>query len=189
MNKNILYTLIALLSFSAHSFKFDKKYTMRQPDALSDGTHKVAKGAQVIEETTSNEMKLAVLPKGAIFLFMGTCPQGSSAVREMAGRTAVGAGPLNDGTLSHHYRINEQGGSQRHKLTKSEMPRHQHIMAWGETYRDKDWSPYGVAGGRGYIGSGDSDRDNYRYLNSPEGGSQFHENRMPYRVMNYCMVK
>ncbi|MDK9789852.1 hypothetical protein [Vibrio sp. D431a] len=128
------------------------------------------------------------LISGMVFAFNGSCPKGTSKVAGMEGRTIVGSGRLNDGTLDYYYYMNRTGGKQRHKLSYSEMPKHQHVVPWGEAWVTKRWAPYGYRGGRGHTGSADSDGDNYRYLSSPEGGSKYHENRTPYRVFNYCKV-
>ena len=67
---------------------------------------------------------------------------------------------------------NHGGETEQHVLTIAEMPSHQH-SSYGEAFPEK--ARWGVGPeGRGHIGDGGSDYDNYYYLTSPVGGDQGH---------------
>lgn len=120
-------------------------------------------------------VKLDGVPSGGIFAFEGFCPVGSSTL-EMAGRTIVGLGRIVDGTLDHTYGMGEKGGYQRHQLTLSEFPKHTHGM---------QSEPDG-AGGSGSVRTGP--RKAVKVISTDvAGGDGYHENRMPYMVLNWCV--
>ncbi|EGR2229678.1 hypothetical protein DZF79_15730 [Vibrio parahaemolyticus] len=115
------------------------------------------------------------IPSGAIVPFLGNCPKGSRVFKELAGRVVVGAGELDDGTLRHRYRLGETGGTQRHKLTIEEMPKHSHGV---------QTEPDG-GGGSGSVATGPR-KPVKNWPTEPAGGDGYHENRMPYMAMNWC---
>lgn len=152
---------------------------------IKSGTHKASNGVTYESDKSSSGI-IRVVPAGAIFAFEGNCPKGTKKLTGMAGRTIVGSGLLSDGTLSHRYLLGQRGGKQRHKLSIGEMPKHQHITSWGEAFpRMARW---GVVAGRSRGGSASSDWDNYNFKTSPQGGSGYHENRMPYKVFSWCKL-
>lgn len=72
------------------------------------------------------------------------------------------------GSIAHNHR----GETGSHVLTIAQIPSHQHA-SWGEAF--PELAPWGVApDGRGFLGDGNSDRDNYFYMTSPVGGGQGH---------------
>ncbi|MEP8041612.1 hypothetical protein ABJY94_18460 [Vibrio parahaemolyticus] len=120
-------------------------------------------------------VKLDGVPSGSIFAFEGACPVGSLPL-DMAGRTIIGSGRLDDGTLDHTYRMGEKGGYQRHQLTLSEFPKHSHGLKS---------EPDGT-GGSGSVRTGP--RKPVKVVQTDgEGGGGYHENRMPYMVLNWCV--
>ena len=86
-----------------------------------------------------------------------------------------------------NFNINDYGGSQFVSLQTSELPKHQHIVPWGEHW--KEGSPYGYYGsGSNYGSASGADWDNtWRYM-SPEGSSNAHNNLPPFRAITYVMV-
>jgi microcystin-dependent protein len=61
----------------------------------------------------------------------------------------------------------DQQGSHQHGGYTSTVGDHQHISPWGES--DARGATWGVSGGTGYQGSGQTDWDNYQYMTSPAG--------------------
>ncbi|MEH0791093.1 hypothetical protein KW882_02170 [Vibrio parahaemolyticus] len=169
--------LVRILSFS---FAISSVFCASGYDlgnvSLGNGTMG-ARGGYVINKKsdTTPEIKLSLIPSGSVFAFEGACPEGSKSL-DYAGRTVVGEGFLNDGTLSHMYRVGEKGGKQRHRLTVSEMPSHNHNIP-----TEPDGS-----GGWGSIRSGPH-KPIGNWPSSNQGGGNFHENRMPYLVLNWCL--
>lgn len=115
------------------------------------------------------------IPSGAIVPFLGNCPKGSRVFKELAGRVVVGAGELDDGTLNHRYKLGETGGTQLHKLTIAEMPKHSHGV---------QTEPDGSGGG-GSVATGPR-KPVKSWPTESAGGDGYHENRMPYMAMNWC---
>ena len=118
--------------------------------------------------------------------FKGNCPSGTRHLSGMEGRAPVGSGNLNDGTLNHSYKLNATGGTQRHKTSVAEMPQHRHRYLMDDNtlnYSD-NIKVRQLDGRRGSDGGGSL----WEYQSAREGGNQFHENRMPYRVFNFCEV-
>ncbi|MCY9861594.1 hypothetical protein OTK49_03555 [Vibrio coralliirubri] len=145
---------------------------------LSNGTMAGADGFNVkAEEVKAKPLEMkASIPSGAIIPFMTqSCPDGSKEYTALAGRTVVGAGSLNDGTLSHTYKVGEKGGVQRHRLTIGELPSHTHGIK-----NEPDGS-----GGSGSVATGPH-RPIRTWQTDSAGGNQYHENRMPYLVVKWC---
>lgn len=126
---------------------------------------------------------------------LGACPAGWSLFSEAGGRFIVGAGghtnvDENGGRLTRHpsafdLPADAVGGSETHKLTVQEMPKHRHLPH-GEVDRIV-----------GYDNEGPGDRaiqtrstDGASLLNSAvtsfEGGDQPHNNMPPYIALYFC---
>ena len=120
-------------------------------------------------------VKLDGVPSGSVFAFEGACPVGSSPL-DMAGRTIVGSGRLDDGTLNHTYKMGGKGGYQSHQLTLNEFPKHSHGI---------NTEPDG-SGGSGSVRTGPRKPVKVVQTDS-KGGGGYHENRMPYMVLNWCL--
>lgn len=143
---------------------------------INNGTMSARGGFSIKKK--SNEIppvKFNLIPSGSVFAFEGTCPEGSKPL-DYAGRTIVGEGFLSDGTLSHTYRVGERGGKQRHRLSVYELPSHNHTIP-----TEPDGS-----GGWGSVRTGPH-RPVGKWDSSYSGGTRFHENRMPYLVLNWCL--
>ncbi len=113
-------------------------------------------------------------PSGGIFGFEGACPEGSSAM-SMAGHTIVQVGQTHDGYMIYGYLMGARAGKQKVALTVTEIPSHQHGLSI---------EPDG-SGGTGSISSGKHAPDR-TWKTKAEGGGAYHENRMPYKVLNWC---
>lgn len=143
-----------------------------------------------------------IYPVGSIYLSTaatnpGTLFAGTAWTALPAGRVLIGAGKAETGTA---YGAGATGGKEKHALTAAEMPvhthaisavgDHKHIDPYGEAY---EGAPFGIAAGRGYMGSHSTDNDNYLYWTSPAGahthtigsvgGGAAHDNMPPYLVV------
>lgn len=139
----------------------------------------------------NGKWKLINTQDNQIIAFNGDCPTGFRRFDEAEGRTLVGAGSINDVdtgmTLS--YSVGDVGGKAYHALTIDEMPAHQHDFE--DAYFSEHW---GNLGNRNLPGSnGGQDNDNSYYTRDAKtdtvGGSQAHENRMPFYVVNWCIYE
>lgn len=176
LKKGNFFFLGFILSQTSPSFAADGFFDLGGFDYFS-GTSDAGHGYGKSLENKSSTLELNTgVPSGAIVPFVGKCPEGSREYTELAGRVVVGAGHLNDGTLSHIYRVGEKGGKQRHRLRVSEMPSHNHTIP-----TEPDGS-----GGWGSVRTGPH-RPAGKWDSSYSGGTRFHENRMPYLVLNWCL--
>lgn len=147
---------------------------------------------------------LTTNPTDPTILFGGTWVQ-------VKGRTFVGAGRGVDiNGINRTYNSGNESGSYGVKLTQNNLPKHNHA-GWGETYSNAksvcveweehwtyagpvktcvkyettDYWRFGIASeyGRSNMGMAKTDGDNYMYYNEPVGGSEIHNNTMPYTTI------
>ncbi len=85
------------------------------------------------------------------------------------GRTLVGVGTGNDGTISKSFEVSSTGGEYNHTLTINEMPAHSHLFA----------AVFYTPGVGNLSSGGDLTRGDGRYTGDT-GGSQAHNNIQPY---------
>jgi len=139
----------------------------------------------------NGKWKLINIQKNQIMAFDGSCPSGFEKFTKAEGRALIGAGSLydNDSGQTMSYALGQKGGKAKHTLSINEMPSHSH------DFRDAYWAEHwGDTGARNKAGShGGQDHDNNYYTRAATteavGGSQSHENRMPYYVVNWCIYK
>lgn len=104
---------------------------------------------------------------------------GTTWERMEAGRVLISSGQYSESDYSHNYTLGETGGEATHTLTVDELPahthngeaqwsgEHQHSTGWGENRV----GPYGnVEGNNTNGGSGSTDRDNFMFKTSANGG-------------------
>ncbi len=135
--------------------------------------------------------KLVNMQKDKIVAFNGSCPSGFRKFSEADGRVLIGSGSLYDSAsgTTMNYSTGQVGGSAFHVLTESEMPAHNHNVQ--DAYWSEHWGDYGPKNQRGASGGQDSDNNLYtrNTTTAVSGGSQAHENRMPYYVVNWCIYE
>ncbi len=172
------------------------KYLEESVDALTKAkglSHKITlKGDITGEATFTNSSDITVtttaknIVRGMIVMWYGsaeTVPDGwaicngANGTPDLRNRFILGAGGDHGPYAT--------GGEAYHVLTEGEMPSHTHVFPWGESW--PNWTPYGVATGKGCIGSGDTDYDNYWSFTSWTGGNQAHNNMPPYMALYYIM--
>ena len=136
-----------------------------------------------------NGQQLPINQNQALFSLFGTMYGGNGqttfALPDLRGRTPIhlGAGFIQG----------QAGGQEFHTVTMSEMPAHTHFVTASSL------SPAALPGGGDPTGSYWTDSGNNNYSNAPDttmnassvtnvGGSQAHENRQPFLVLNFCVA-
>lgn len=136
-----------------------------------------------------NGQQLPIVQNQALFSLLGTMYGGNGqttfALPDLRGRTPIhlGAG----------FTQGQAGGQEFHTVTMSEMPAHTHFVTASSL------SPAPLPGGGDPTGSYWTDSGNNNYSNAPDstmnpssvtnvGGSQAHENRQPFLVVNFCIA-
>jgi microcystin-dependent protein len=134
-----------------------------------------------------NGQLLPINQNQALFALLGTTYGGDGrttfALPDLRGRVAMDAGSV--------FGLGEKGGEEAHVLTKSEMPAHAHQLSASAGIGDSG-SPDGAVIARDAGGAA-------RYGPNPSvvmhpgaigvtGGTQPHENRMPFVVVHYIIA-
>lgn len=111
---------------------------------------------------------------------------GQNGTPNAQGRVRLTVGDIMDGGSSFSYRNGDIGGETKHKLTLSEMPRHQH-----STVHDTEK----IGSGNGWWGlnryddpNNANDNPNVIKYTDYQGGDAHHENRQPY-ISVYTVIK
>lgn len=165
---------------------------------------------QAVLEAFKTDAIKYVRPIGSIFETTtnddpNTLWPGTTWEKMAAGLVLVSAGTYTESGTTYTYTLGATGGEAKHKLTTGEMPSHSHGAScstngnhqhgtWGEDSN----SPLGYYdSNRSYVGSnGGKDNENplfnttingnhsHTVTIASTGGSGYHENRMPYVVVN-----
>jgi microcystin-dependent protein len=120
----------------------------------------------------------------ATFSLMGTSYGGNGqtnfALPNLRGRTGLHMGNLTQGTIL---------GEEAHTLTLSEMPAHTHLLSAATADGDDTNTPANMLGAfnNGYRGPTNLIAIQPGTITNV-GGSQAHENRQPFLVMNWCVA-
>ena len=86
-----------------------------------------------------------------------------------------------------NFNINDFGGEATHRLTINEMPKHKHVVPWGDHwYQGGPWGYYGRQNNYGAHGNVDG-YNVWRYT-SPEGNDKPHNNLPPFCSLVYIML-
>jgi microcystin-dependent protein len=132
-----------------------------------------------------NGQTMAISQNQPLFSLLGTTYGGNGvqtfALPNLQGRTPVGVGSgINYGEIS---------GEESHTLLSSEVPAHTHpLMAATAANSPKPVGSILAGGGASFFtGASSLTAMNAATLLS-QGGSQSHENRQPYLVMNWCIA-
>jgi microcystin-dependent protein len=133
-----------------------------------------------------NGQFLPINQNQALFSILGTMYGGDGrttfALPDLRGRAAIHQGS--------GFTVGQNGGQEFHTLIISEMPAHNHIVTASDTQGDKNTvlgnilarevgNPYGAFG---------SPTTLHPTTVSSVGGSQPHENRQPYLVVNFIIA-
>lgn len=125
------------------------------------------------------------------------------------GRVLVSAGSYTESGTTYTYNLGDKGGEAKHQLTTGELAGHTHIAsgttstngdhhhgAWGDQSGQTNYGVYD--GNANNYGSGNTDKNNviantstdgshnhtFSVTTSTTGSNSYHENRMPYTVVN-----
>jgi microcystin-dependent protein len=133
---------------------------------------------------------LAIAENDALFALIGTTyggdGQSTFALPDLRGRI-----PLHQGqgsSLSPHY-LGEHGGAETVTLTTAQLPNHTHRLASGVAamYGDPSGASVADTGTTAIYGAGGANVDMAPAASVPAGGSQPHNNLMPYQCVNFII--
>lgn len=129
-----------------------------------------------------NGQLLAINQYQALFSLFGTTFGGDGRTNfglpNLQGRASLGFGGP--------YTIGERAGEEQHTLTVQEMPQHNHL--WKATSAaGNNAEPANLALGAFAMYSPTSNSTMIQNELSNTGGSQAHENRSPFLVLNFCV--
>ncbi len=129
-----------------------------------------------------NGQVLSINQNQALFALLGTFYGGNGystfALPDLRSRTPIHYG--------RGFELGAMGGEEYHTLTLGELPAHGHAIGANATSADKTvpQGDFWANSGRNlYASSADS-----TMINGMAGGSQPHENRPPYQVVNFCIA-
>jgi microcystin-dependent protein len=136
-----------------------------------------------------NGQTMAINQNQALFSLLGTTYGGNGiqtfALPNLQGQTPIGFGNSSSG----YYTLGQTGGAASHTLTVTEVPIHTH-NAFATAVAGNTDTPGGAllaGGGPSIFGGMTSLAAMNAAMLSPFGGSQPHENRQPYLVMNWVI--
>jgi microcystin-dependent protein len=137
-----------------------------------------------------NGQTMPINQNQALFSLLGTTYGGNGvqtfALPNLQGLTPVGFGTGSDAT----FQIGQTGGEQSHTLNANEVPNHTHA-AFATAIAGNSETPGGAllaGGGPAIFGTMTSLAAMTGTMLTPFGGSQPHENRQPFLVMNWVMA-
>jgi microcystin-dependent protein len=133
-----------------------------------------------------NGQLLPINQNQALFSILGTMYGGNGqttfALPDLRGRAAIHQGP--------GFNIGQNGGEEFHTLVTGEMPSHNHIVKASDTQGDKNTLQGDILArevGVPYGAFGSTTNLNPTTVTNV-GGSQPHENRQPFLVVNFVIA-
>jgi microcystin-dependent protein len=137
-----------------------------------------------------NGQLLAISQNQALFSLLGTTYGGNGqttfALPNLQGRVALGAG---QGSGLQNYNQGQSSGEETHTLTIAETPTHQHTVTASAVAGSLPVAAANLLGNAAmYIASPPDPAAGTDNLLGPVGGSQPHENRQPFLVLNWCIA-
>ena len=133
-----------------------------------------------------NGQLLPINQNQALFSILGTMYGGNGqttfALPDLRGRAAIHQGPA--------FNIGQNGGEEFHTLVTGEMPSHNHIVKASDTQGDKNTLQGDILArevGVPYGAFGSTTNLNPTTVTNV-GGSQPHENRQPFLVVNFIIA-
>ncbi len=137
-----------------------------------------------------NGQIMSIAQNTALFSLLGTTYGGNGqttfALPDLRGRAALSAG---QGPGLQNYNLGEMAGSESVTLISSQMPAHSHLVgaSTGSAQATPDGAFPGSDGNTQIYDLAASTTMNPQMI-QPAGGSQAHENRQPYLVLNYIIA-
>jgi microcystin-dependent protein len=132
-----------------------------------------------------NGQTLSISNYQALFALLGTY-YGGNGIQTFQVPNLQGATPIGFGS---NYNIGQSGGTPSHTLTTLEVPPHTHQLSAATSGASTDSPDKALpAGGGANIFMPLTSNANMNIATLPAfGGSQPHENRQPFLVMNWCI--
>jgi microcystin-dependent protein len=136
-----------------------------------------------------NGQLLPINQNQALFALLGTTYGGDGRVNfglpDLRGRVAISSG--------QGHTLGERGGEESHTIIQSEMPAHIHLANADPTANNTKFNPLtsfpaNAAPNQIYSTGSNSMVAMLPAMVTAVGGSQSHENRMPYSVLNYIIA-
>ncbi|WP_394204265.1 hypothetical protein [Shewanella waksmanii] len=122
-----------------------------------------------------------IVPRNLVAYFdLDKCPQGWQPFTSGYGRFTIATNDGNNELLAHS--LGKTGGTEKHKLTKSEMPRHTHVY-YDWYFLDMGNEPEFSTGEGDDVGM----RKNKARRTEPTGESVPHNNMPPYIALTQCI--
>ena len=135
-----------------------------------------------------NGQLLSIAQNTALFSLLGTTFGGNGqttfALPDLRGRAAMSSGQA-PGLAP--YVLGEQGGTETVTLSTAQVPAHTHTVMASQNDATASSPTNTVPAGGGAYGTALNTSMNPNMV-QPVGGSQPHENRPPYLVLNYCIA-
>lgn len=148
-----------------------------------------------------NGALVSIAENTALFSLLGTTYGGDGqttfALPDLRGRIAVGIG---QGPGLSNYDLGQESGSEGVTLLTSNLPAHNHVaidvsvsqkanISGGGTQAEPNGAYFSIASGDIYAAAQNNvgGATTFQMALSASGGSQPHENRMPYLAMNYII--
>lgn len=135
--------------------------------------------------------QLPISGNDTLFNLIGTTYGGDGqttfALPDLRGRIPIHQGTGKTGT---NYTLGEQAGVERVTLTVSQIPKHNHMMI-GQTKRGNTNSPKDALWAKSTLQQFDTSTASLQAMHpssiSPAGGSQPHDNMMPYTTVSFII--
>jgi microcystin-dependent protein len=137
-----------------------------------------------------NGQIMSIAQNSALFSLLGTTYGGNGqttfALPDLRGRVAINSG---QGPGLQNYSLGEVAGSESVTLLSTQMPAHTHLVgaSTGSAQATPDNAFPGSDGSTQIYDMAASTTMNPQMI-QPAGGSQPHENRQPYLVLNYIIA-
>lgn len=189
----------------------DRGFVPQPKKGMQDNYYLGADGTwKQVKQRSVKDLIDILYPVGTIYTTVGdsspnTMWPGTTWKRYAAGRVLLGAGSYVENSTTYTYTAGATGGEVKHRLTTIEMPSHGHSAScstagahyhgmWG----DNGKNPIGIYdANENHAGSSGADYNNPLGKTTTEGahshtitigatgGDGYHENRMPYAVVNF----
>ncbi|QYK01486.1 phage baseplate protein [Shewanella psychrotolerans] len=171
MKWNLLFTVILTAALALFGYL---KYTELQKANVANSQQLAALSKQIANAGS-------IIPTKTIAYFdLASCPEGWQAYDKGRGRFPLAVNNQ-DNDLSVR-KLNTIGGTEKHKLTIQELPKHTHVY--------DDWYYYD-SGNEPEYATGEGDdvgmRQHQKRRTEPEGHSIAHNNMPPFVVLLQCI--
>lgn len=139
--------------------------------------------------STCSGQLLAINQNAPLFSLLGTYYGGDGirtfALPNLQGMTPIGYGADQSG---NQYPLGNTGGVAAYTLNSQQVPGHSHTVNASKAEANKNVPSGGMLAGTAVFTAAANLTAMNNAVVTPAGGSQPHENRQPYLVMNWCIA-